>query len=73
MKVGSVTRLGSAPGRSCDMMCESTSVQDYVSQHVFQAQLSVKAASAQRTAALLCIDDRLVLLGDFIAAGFVYG
>ena len=55
------------------MMCESTAVQDYVSQHVFQAQLSVKAASAQRTAALLCIDDRLVLLGDFIAAGFVYG
>jgi hypothetical protein len=24
MKVGRVTRLRSAPGRSCDMMCEST-------------------------------------------------
>ena len=31
MKVGSVTRLRSAPGRSCDIMCESTAIQSCVS------------------------------------------
>jgi hypothetical protein len=39
MKVGRVTRLRSAPGRSCDMMCESTTVQSYVSQLFLYVQL----------------------------------
>ena len=29
IKVGSVTRLRSAPGRSCDIMCESTAIQSH--------------------------------------------
>lgn len=71
MKVGSVTRLRSAPGRSCDMMCESTAAQSYVSQLLSRVQLFSKRPP--RTAALLCIDDGLIFLGDLVASGFVDG
>lgn len=43
MKVGRVTRLRSAPGRSCDMMCESTAVHSYVSQLFLCVQLFLGA------------------------------
>ena len=39
IKVGSVTRLRSAPGRSCDMIWESTAMQHCVSQLLLHVQL----------------------------------
>lgn len=65
MKVGRVTRLRSAPGRSWEMMCESTVRQSYVSRPFFCVQSS--SGAWRRTAALLRVDDRLILLVNLLA------
>jgi hypothetical protein len=65
MKVGRVTRLRSAPGRSCEMMCESTVRERSVSQRSCCIQLF--RVPGRRTAALLRVDDRLILLCDLLA------
>jgi hypothetical protein len=69
MKVGNVTRLRSAPGRSCDMMCESTAQDSHVSQ-LFRAR-RVETWGV-RTAALLRVHNGLVFFGNVIAAGLVH-
>jgi hypothetical protein len=61
IKVGSVTRLKSAPGRSCDMMCESTASDVLVS-------IQTRHLQRRRTVTLVFVHDRLVFLGDLIAS-----
>jgi hypothetical protein len=69
MKVGNVTRLRSAPGRSCDMMCESTAQESHVSQLSRARRVE---AWGVHTAALLRVHDGLVFFGNVIAAGLVH-
>jgi hypothetical protein len=59
MKVGRVTLLRSAPGRSCDIMCMSTMSADNGQQGVQKFH----ADRNRRTIALLRVDDSLILGG----------
>jgi hypothetical protein len=64
MKVGSVTRLRSAPGRSCEMMWESTEEAALAnSSCVFQSP----HMPGRRTVALVGIHDRFVFFGGLVA------
>jgi hypothetical protein len=65
MKVGRVTLLRSAPGRSCDMMCMSTTSTNNGQKVV----LNFQAGKNRRTIALLRVDDSLILSG--IVSGIV--
>lgn len=67
IKVGNVTLLRSAPGRSWAMMCESTARHS----HVSQLSRGLIDARGKHTAALLRVHDGLVFFGNLIAAGFV--
>src|SRR5688572_22590855 len=63
MNVGSVTRLKSAPGRSCDIMCMSTvsGSQSWLE----KLELWLRRRK-KRTAALLRVNDRLILLCNIV-------
>jgi hypothetical protein len=76
MKVGRVTRLRSAPGRSCEIICMSTFGEfqvSYIPQYRFPSPRYANWFVQTRTAALLRVYDCLVLPCDFIASGLVGG
>lgn len=65
-KVGKVTLLRSAPGRSCEMRCVKTSSRQNV-------QLSCIWCLRERTAALFFVNHRLILYGGAIWSGLIGG